>query len=67
MNRTRNRNEDGTLKQLACGTDALSGAMGCGKETAIKIATAAGARIQIGRRVLWNISKVQKYLDEISE
>ena len=29
--------------------------------------TAAGARITVGRRVLWNVSKIQKYLDEISE
>ena len=34
---------------------------------AVEIGTAAGARITVGRRVLWNVSKIQKYLDEISE
>lgn len=39
----------------------------CGRVSAVKIGEAAGARVQIGRRVLWNVSKIQKYLDEISE
>ena len=39
---------------------------GAGKETAIKIGIAAGARIKIGRRVLWNVEKVRRYLDEVS-
>ena len=30
-----------------------------GREIAIEIGTAAGARIQIGRRVLWNVEKIQ--------
>lgn len=38
-----------------------------GKRTAAEIGTAAGARIQVGRRVLWNVGKIQKYLDSISE
>lgn len=38
-----------------------------GRKTALRVGTAAGARIQVGRRVLWNVSKVQKYLDSISE
>ena len=29
--------------------------------------TAAQARVQVGRRVLWNVGKIQKYLDAISE
>jgi len=33
--------------------------------TAVKIGEAAGAKIQIGKRVLWNIGKVKKYLDAI--
>lgn len=37
-----------------------------GRKTAIEIGIAAGARIQVGRRVLWNVAKVQKYLDKIS-
>lgn len=39
----------------------------CGRKTAVDIGTAAGARIQQGRRVFWNVKKVQQYLDAISE
>ena len=38
-----------------------------GRTTAISGGNAAGARIQVGRRVLWNVKKIQKYLDAISE
>ena len=48
-------------------TTGLQALLMAGKQTAVEIGTAAGARIQVGRRVLWNVAKVQKYLDEISE
>ena len=48
-------------------TTGLQQLLSAGKHTAVEIGTAAGARIQVGRRVLWNVSKVQKYLDAISE
>jgi len=38
-----------------------------GRKTAVDIGIAAGARIQVGRRVFWNVKKVQQYLDSISE
>ncbi len=41
--------------------------LSCGRVSAVEIGTAAGARIQVGRRVLWNVKKVQQYLDAISE
>ena len=44
-----------------------AGLLSAGYPTAVEIGTAAGARITVGRRVLWNVSKIQKYLDEISE
>lgn len=39
----------------------------CGRKSAVEIGTAANARVSVGRRVLWNTGKVQKYLDSISE
>ncbi len=50
----------------AVNTKELQAMLSSGRQTALEIGTAAGARIQIGRRVLWNVSKVQKYLDQIS-
>lgn len=38
-----------------------------GRKTAIEIGTAAEARIQVGRRVLWNVNRIQQYIDAISE
>lgn len=48
-------------------TVGLQAMLSSGRKTAVEIGTAAGARIQVGRRVLWNVKKVQQYLDAISE
>lgn len=52
--------------RLAVTTDRLQNILDCGRPTAIEIGASAKARIEVGRRVLWNVSKVQKYLDSIS-
>lgn len=41
--------------------------LGCGLQTADKIAREAEARIVVGHRVLINIAKVRKYIDEAAE
>jgi hypothetical protein len=41
--------------------------LGCGRAAAIRIATEAGCRIQIGKRVLYSTKKLQEYLDKIAE
>ena len=38
-----------------------------GRPKAVEIGTAAQARVQIGRSVLWNVKKIQQYIDLISE
>lgn len=48
-------------------TKGLQTMLSAGRQTAVEIGTAAGARIQVGRRVLWNVRKVQQYLDSVSE
>ena len=65
MNATKNIQRDGTRKTVD--TTGLREMLNCGRVTAVKIGTDAGARIQIGRRVLWNVDKIQKHLDKISE
>lgn len=52
--------------KLTVTTERLQNILDCGRPTAIEIGTLAKARVEIGRRVLWNVSKVQKYLDSIS-
>jgi len=39
---------------------------GCGDTTARKIAKAAGATIKIGRRSLYSVEKVEKYLQSVA-
>ncbi len=58
---------DTNAKRLTVNTGGLQALLGCGRDTACKIGTAAGAKITIGRRVLWNVEKVQHYLYTIAK
>ncbi len=53
--------------RLAVDIDGLAALLSCGQATARKIAVDAGARIIIGRRVLYSVKKVEKYLEAIAE
>lgn len=64
MNATRRVNISG--KQVV-DTAELQSLLSCGRKTAVEIGDHAGAKIKIGRRVLWNVNKVQQYLDNISK
>lgn len=54
-------------QKQAVDTIGLQEMLSSGRKTAVDIGTAAGAKIQVGRRIFWNVNKVQKYLDSISE
>ena len=56
-----------SVNNLTVDTAGLQSLLSAGYPTAVDIVTAAGERITVGRRVLCNVSKIQKYLDEISE
>lgn len=53
-----------TGQKLTVDTIELKTLLSCGRTTAEQIGIAAGAKVQFGKRILWNLSKVQKYLDE---
>lgn len=53
--------------RLAVDTKELQSMLCCGRDTAVKIGTEAKARLQFGKRVLWNVEKVQEYLNHVSE
>ncbi len=57
---------DKNTKLLTVNADTLAGLLDCGKATAVKIGTDAGAKIKIGRRALYKVSIVEKYLDALS-
>ena len=45
----------------------LQEALGCGRSVAEQIAQASKASVFVGRRHLYNLSKIQKYIDSISQ
>ena len=52
---------------LTVNTPMLMKMLNCGKPTAIRIGTQAGAKIVLGRKILWNPRIIRQYLDDISE
>ena len=65
MRKTFNRG-NGEKGKLAVNAETLAGMLDCGRATAVKIGIDAGARIQIGRRTLYNVSIIEKYLNAMS-
>ena len=59
MQKTETRNPEIRLTVTA---DTLAGMLDCGKSTAVKIGREAGARIQLGKRVLYSVPVIEKYL-----
>lgn len=55
--------EDNTM---TTNTTGLMKMLGCGKVTAVKIGTDARAKVQVNKRVLWNVSKVKEYINTVS-
>lgn len=62
MNRTTTRYDKDPMNNITINTDTLAELLDCGKATARKIGNDAHARIQIGRRTLWNVEKIKQYL-----
>jgi hypothetical protein len=56
-----------SIYDLTVDTAGLMQLMHAGRQTVTEVGIAAKAKIRIGNRVLWNVSKIKKYLDDISE
>lgn len=52
--------------KIAITTDELQAMLSCGRYSAVQIGDAAEARIQIGKRIFWNVEKVKTYINLIS-
>ena len=63
-NKTANRY---VQNMLAVDIDKLAAMLGCGHATARKIGEQAEERIVIGRRVLYSVDKIRRYLDLLAE
>ncbi len=64
MKKTKKRETD---QILSVDLDKLAAMLSCGQATAKKIGEEAGARIVIGRRVLYSVNKVQNYIEKMTE
>lgn len=53
--------------RVAVNINTLAGMMDCGLVTARRIGANAGARVQIGKRVLYRLDKINAYLDRMTE
>lgn len=63
----RKTTREANTQKIAVDTKELQAMLSCGRDTAVKVGTDAGARIQIGKRVIWNVEKVQDYMNKLSE
>lgn len=48
-------------------TDQLRAYTSLGRNNAMKLGEEIGAKIKIGKRVLWDKNKIDKYLDSLTE
>lgn len=64
MNQTKRRE---TKQMIAVDIEELAGMLSCGHMTARRIAEDAGARINVGRRVLYSVDKVKTYVEAIAD
>ena len=58
-----NRKTSSLNNNITVSTESLAELLDCGRATAIKIGEAANAKIYVGRRVLWNTSRIKEYLN----
>ena len=66
MRATKQFNNVDTQSKIAINTDELQAMLSCGRYSAVQIGEAAGARIQIGKRIFWNVEKIKSYINSIS-
>ena len=66
MRATKKFDDQQGIEKLTSTTDRLQAMLGCGRKSAVQIGDLAGARIQLGKRVLWNVNKVKDYVNRVS-
>lgn len=66
MRATKQFNNVDTQSKITINTDELQAMLSCGRYSAIQIGEAVEARIQIGKRIFWNVEKIKSYINSIS-
>lgn len=65
MEKTKKFDDD--FQRILVDTSELQKILCAGRQAAVTIGTDAEARVEVGRRVFWNVQKIQKYIDSISK
>lgn len=66
MRATKQFNNVDIQSKITINTDELQAMLSCGRYSAIQIGEATEARIQIGKRIFWNVEKIKSYINSIS-
>jgi len=66
MNKTTDYNDKPLNERLLVDDKNLCALLSCGHHTARKIAERANARVDQGKRVFWNVRKIQEYIEKES-
>ena len=66
MNATKKTDQISNYQKITVTTDELQELLSCGRKSAVDIGELAEARVQIGKRVLWNVEKIKIYINIIS-
>lgn len=61
------RTQRKTENLLYVDKDELAAMLMCGRASADRVGKAAGARVRIGKSVRYNVAKVQRYLDGLTD
>lgn len=67
MRATKKSSQPDLSVKLAVTTEELQELLSLGRQSAVQIGLEAGAKITVGKRVIWNKEKVREYLYQISE
>lgn len=57
---------ENNVDALMLTTEQLMQKLNCGYKSAVQLGTEAKARIYVGRRVWYNLSKIEAYLEQIA-
>lgn len=67
MNKTTKTYENIDLtRKMAVDTLELQAILSLGRKSAVEIGKAANAQIVVGKRIVWNLQKIQEYLYNIA-
>ncbi len=67
MNKTtKNYNEIDLTRKLAVDTEELQQILSLGRKSAVEVGKAANAQITVGKRIIWNLQRVQEYLYNVA-